>query len=124
MRYILVIFIIVFSVSCHKVDQTELEKNRDILISHEWGIPEIEQGSLLSISVFYNSPTVFSDDGNVEFGTVYQDYWNFLDERTVRFQNTGVDWNFIAINDSILHVNILKMNTADFIAECIYKSLN
>jgi len=122
-KYILIILLFLFGF-CKKVNETELEKNRDILLAHNWGIPEIEQGSLLSVPIFLNSPTVFNENGYVEFGTVYQDNWTFVDERTIRFHITDVDWNIISISDSLLHVNMLKMKTADFIAECIFDALN
>lgn len=123
MNKYLLILLIFFLGFCKKVDETELKKNRTILIEHIWGVPKIEQGSLLSVPIFLNSPTVFNENGSVEFGSAYQDYWIFIDERTIRFQNLSIDWNIISISDSLLHVNVLKMNTAEFIAECIYNAL-
>ena len=109
--------------SCKEVDETELKKNRNILISHNWNLPQIIQGSSQSVYVFFYSPTIFNDNGTVFIGIDYEDFWELVNENTVRFFSAEIDWKILTINDSLLYISMYKMNSSEFIVECSYEAM-
>lgn len=120
----LILFLLVISLmNCKEVDKDKIEVRRDILTSQLWGYPEIVDGSTFGVELFLNTPTEFKYDGTVIIANYYNDYWEFIDENSIRFINNSFTWYFLSINDSVLHVNILKsVNSEDFF-ECIYRPL-
>ena len=121
-KYLIFLFLFA-SFSCKKVDQVELEKNKNLLLENQWGLPQVIFSESNGGSIFLNSPTEFENDGTVLIGTNYEDYWEFIDERTIRFLNAEINWQIISITDTSLHVNMVKMNTSEFVMECQYVAL-
>lgn len=115
--------LIVLLSTCKEVDKDEIEIRREILTSHLWGYPEIIDGSTFGLELFMNTPTEFNDDGTVIIANYYNDFWEFIDENSIRFINNNFNWYFLSINDSLLHVNILKSENSAEVLECLYRAL-
>ena len=121
-HYIIILVLIISSYSCKETDIEQLEKNKNFLISSQWSLPRVISGSPAGALVFIDSPTIFNEDGVVYIGNSYEDFYEFRDEVTIRFINTGINWQILNINDSVIHVNMVKMDNAAFIMECMYDS--
>jgi len=117
--YIFILAIFTFF-SCKKVDDDLLALNKDILIKHTWGIPQLLRGSFNAVDIFNRSSTQFDENGVVFIGDDYEDIYRFLNENTIRFENTGINWQILSINDSILHVDMIRAESSEFLIECLY----
>jgi len=121
---ILVLFFLFLFTSCKKVDTDEINNKKEIIIEHLWGTPVVVYGNTTHGSIFVSEPIDFFSNGSVTIATNYIDYWDFLNENTVRFIETGLNWQILTINDSILHVDVIRTENAEFLFECTYLSLD
>ena len=116
------LFFLLFFHSCNKPDKEDIEQKKEILTKHTWGYPRIQyQSPDTQGSMFLFSPTIFRGDGTVTIGYHYDDYWEFLDENTLLFVIADIHWDIQTLNDSIMHVYMVKSTEVDIFLECIYE---
>ncbi|MFC2137521.1 hypothetical protein ACFLTE_05035 [Bacteroidota bacterium] len=116
-EYILFYLFVVLCCSCN--DSEENDFNVEYLIDVKWGIPVIEAEGNINYTTF-DAPTIFKENGTVEFGHKYIDYWQIYDSKSILIQNLQEVWIIYELSETIFRVNKIKHPKGDFIVECIY----
>ncbi len=109
------IIIILCLVSCEKDE--EFAYNIDDLIGTEWGLPQVEEGSVEYIEA---APTVFHEDGRVTFGGLDYDFWEVKTSRSILLRQRSQVWQILDLTEDKLYVEKLNYTNGKFLVRCIY----
>ncbi len=120
--YVLTVSIFFFILFSCKKDEA-FKYDLDVLTGTKWGIPQIEELGQGITSYDQSSPTIFYDDGTVVFGNKHEDFWRVHTSSSIIVESKSQEWDFIALSDSIMHVQKFKFPSGKFILRCVYRPI-
>src|SRR6056297_767685 len=116
-RFVLFLFMMLI-ISCEKDKDFKYDMND--LIDTEWGVPEIEELAPGVVEYDKSAPTIFYENGQVQFGNSRFDSWEVYDSESLHIFDKQQIWQVIKLTDNELHVEKLKYPGGSFILRCKY----